>query len=65
MDEIYEIFKDVNCSKSELRRVLDGKRFSKWNALKEMALSTDPKLRLFSTSQRPRIKKKSWLGQHS
>jgi hypothetical protein len=43
MDEIYEIFQDVNCSKSELRRVLDGKRFCKWNDLEDMALSTDTK----------------------
>ena len=41
MDEIYEIFQDVNCSKSELRRVLEGKRFSKWNPLEDLALLSE------------------------
>jgi len=41
MDEIYEIFESVNCCKTELRRVLEGKRFSKWNELEDLALRMD------------------------
>lgn len=38
LDEVIAIFEKVNCSKTRLREVLEGKSFTKWTSLEDMAV---------------------------
>ena len=44
IDEILQIFEEVNCSKQQLKKVLEGQSYCKWNELEDLALNSNDKM---------------------
>lgn len=38
IEDIYQLWEDVNCSKAQLKSVLEGQSYAKWTVLEDLAL---------------------------